>query len=271
MIITLFDDSRQDTTGFYINKALSDLRIDFKHINPLKQAIPKGADYYLLIDDGVDYEIKGNDDKLIYWAIDTHFSPEQCIKKSKNANYIFTAQKNGIDVLPNSTWLPLGCDVAMHSANTSVKEYDVCFIGNIYVDSMEKRIKMLDVLFKEFPNFFYGKRFFREASEKYGKSKIVFNCSLSNDVNMRVFEAMCSGSLLVTDEIKDNGFDELGLKDGINCVTYKDEKEMVDKVKYYLSNDEERNKIAECGRLWSLENTYAKRVEKMLDIIGGSK
>jgi hypothetical protein len=35
----------------------------------------------------------------------------------------------------------------------------------------------------------------------YGKSKIVFNASIREDLNMRFFEALASGALLVTDRI----------------------------------------------------------------------
>lgn len=270
MIVTIFNDSRRDTTGYYVNKALAQLRKDFVHINPLRQAIPEGADLYLMIDDGVSYSLKGQTGKLAYWAIDTHFTPEQCIKKAECADWVFRAQKNGDKVLPNSIWLPLACSTEDHGVHPDmIKVYDVCFIGNTHTGSMGRRIDCLDVLFKKFPNFYYGNRTFNDMAQKYNQSRIVFNCSLNNDINMRVFEAMCSGSLLLTDVIHDNGFEEIGLLDGRNCVTYKDNDEMVKEVEFYLANPKEREAIARRGKEWAFENTYKKRVEKILEIVGG--
>ena len=42
----------------------------------------------------------------------------------------------------------------------------------------------------------------------YSESKIVLNASINGDLNMRVFEALTSGALLVTDRIE-NGLDTL--------------------------------------------------------------
>ena len=270
-ITTIYCDNRKDTTGFYVDRALKALGCDFSHVNPVSQPITPGSDYYLLVDDGIDYQIQGDKSKLIYWAIDTHFTPEQCKKKAGTAKWVFRAQKNGESVLPGSIWLPLGCDEEIHSAETKEKIYDVCFVGNTH-NSMVNRINCLDALFKEFPNFYFGQKFFKDASEKYGKSKIVFNRSLDNDINMRVFEAMCSGSLLLTDEIKDNGFEDLGFKDGINCATYADEKEMINKAKYYLAKYYEREAIAKAGAVHvKALHQYKNRVEKILETIGGVK
>lgn len=267
MIVTIYNDTRKDTTGFYVDEAIRSLNIELKHINPLKHSIPSDSDLYILVDDGIDYEIKGSLGRLAYWAIDTHFTKDQCIKKAKNANWVFTAQKGGLE---NSTWLPLACDAFYHSPDAVKKEYDVCFIGNVYKDSMARRLSLIDALFKKFPNFYYGQRFFKDMANYYGKSKIIFNCSLNGDINMRVFEAMCSGSLLATDYIPE--LEELGIKDGVNCLVYKDEKELLNKTAYYLAKDVEREEVARNGReLVLMKHLYSDRVRQILNITGVKK
>ena len=48
----------------------------------------------------------------------------------------------------------------------------------------------------------------------YSASRIVFNRSIKDDVNMRVFEALASGSLLLTNDLAANGQAEL-FRDGV--------------------------------------------------------
>ena len=71
----------------------------------------------------------------------------------------------------------------------------------------------------------------------------MFNRSVRNDVNMRVFEALACGSLLVTNDLSDNGQDGL-FRDGVHLATYRDADELLDKVAFYLKRDELRERIA---------------------------
>ena len=51
-------------------------------------------------------------------------------------------------------------------------------------------------------------------------------------------------------------------------VTFRDEDEMMDKIKFYLKNDLLREKIAAAGRERVLrEHTYEVRIRQMLEII----
>ena len=76
--------------------------------------------------------------------------------------------------------------------------------------------------------------------------KILVNVSLNNDINFRVFETMATGALLITDRIIDNGIEDL-FTENIHYVGYSTKEELVEKVQYYLKNEEERLKIAKAG------------------------
>ena len=103
----------------------------------------------------------------------------------------------------------------------------------------------------------------------YSASRIVFNRSIRNDVNMRVFEALACGSLLVTNDLADNGQDEL-FQDGVHLATYRDPEELLEKVAYYLAHEEEREPIAAAGRAEALaRHTYRHRMERLLAEAGG--
>src|SRR6185295_12681796 len=98
--------------------------------------------------------------------------------------------------------------------------------------------------FSEFPNFYYGQQLFEQAAQKFSESKIVFNISMLDDLNMRTFEVMGTGSFLLTNWIPT--IEEL-FEDGKHLVLYRSLDEMVDKAKYYLAHDEERERIAQAG------------------------
>jgi 2-polyprenyl-3-methyl-5-hydroxy-6-metoxy-1,4-benzoquinol methylase len=109
--------------------------------------------------------------------------------------------------------------------------------------------------------------FLERMTKVFSRSKIVFNNSIKDDLNMRVFEAMASGSLLLTDEAKGSGLIEL-FQDRKHLVIYRDEKELLELTDYYLRNDDERERIAEEGMREVLNrHTYKHRISEMLSII----
>lgn len=86
---------------------------------------------------------------------------------------------------------------------------------------------------------------------------------------MRVFETLSTGSFLLT-----NWLPTLGdlFEDGKHLVTYKSYDEMVEKARYYLEHDDEREAIAAAGYdEFIKKHTYRHRVETILDTIGLSK
>ena len=83
--------------------------------------------------------------------------------------------------------------------------------------------------------------------------------------NMRLFEATGVGSLLITDE-KDNlgEFFEVGKE----IETYGDPDELVDKIKYFLTHEEQRARIACAGQARTLrEHTYLHRMRELEQLL----
>jgi len=205
---------------------------------------------------------------LVYWASDTHLGYDYRLKSAKEADIVFCAQKKAVeqmknDGVSNPMWLPHAFEPeAYPKFNLASKRYDICFVGHV---NSGNRIDALDRMFREFPNFFYGQRLFEEAARKYAESKIVFNIAMKDDLNMRVFEALGSGSFLLTDDV--SSLSDL-FRDGVHLATYKTLDEAVDKAKYYLENDEERQKIAEQGYNEVIKHhTIDHRVDKILEEI----
>jgi 2-polyprenyl-3-methyl-5-hydroxy-6-metoxy-1,4-benzoquinol methylase len=98
----------------------------------------------------------------------------------------------------------------------------------------------------------------------YSESRVVFNRSVKDDLNMRVFEALASGSLLLTNVLPDSGQSDF-FRDGVHLATYQGSEELLDKLRFYLRNEDERERIAEAGRLAALaEHTYRRRMQTLL-------
>jgi GT2 family glycosyltransferase/tetratricopeptide (TPR) repeat protein/2-polyprenyl-3-methyl-5-hydroxy-6-metoxy-1,4-benzoquinol methylase len=224
-------------------------------------------DLYLYIDDGLDYPFPADLRPAAYWAIDTHLDFERARLRGGWVDLLFAAQKDGADRLRmaginSATWLPLACDPALHHPHEVPKEFDVCFVGNLFPGS---RAELLELLQRNFSNTFVGQRYFDEMARIYSASRIVLNRSLKNDVNMRVFEGLACGSLLVTNDLSENGQAEL-VRDGTHLATYRDDEELLDKLRYYLNHEPLREEIAANGRAEVVSHhTYVHRMRAILE------
>lgn len=268
---------RKDTTGTYFLEATRkylDVGVEQYYLN---EKIDTEYDAYMIFDCGlpINVEMYKTKKPLYYYAIDTHLGYAERLENAiaMDCKKVFLAQKNDvqkfIDAGVDAEWLPLGCDPTIHKPwYDGEKVYDVCAVMhcNNALDFMQRRIEYIDALFKEVPNFYFGQKYMREVTDIYAKSRIIFNIAVKNDVNMRVFEASCSGSLMITDEIKDNGLEDLGFKDGENIVIYKDKADMIEKAKYYLAHPEEADKISKAAqKLVMIQHTYGHRMKTILD------
>lgn len=201
------------------------------------------------------------------WFIDTHVSTAHRIEIARQFDYVYLAQRGQIQEFQDAgighvRWLPLGCAPELHTAERGDLKYDVAFVGSMSSASGDKRRAFIERVRAEFPNHFIAQCWPHEMAEAYAQARIVVNMCLNNDVNMRVFEAVASGALLVTDPA--DGLDEL-FTPGEEIVVYKDEDDAMAKIRHYLADDAAREAIADRGRERALaEHTYARRLETML-------
>jgi hypothetical protein len=186
-------------------------------------------------------------------------------------DYVFVAQKDYTDYFrrlgnPQVYWLPLACDMELHGGRSRPKVWDVGFVGQIHSPARARRLGKLAERYRlnDYQRIYPRE----EIAEIYSQSRIVFNSSIDGDLNMRVFEAMASGSLLVTDHIE-NGQADL-FQDRVHLVEYVDDKDLLSQVEYYLQHDEEREQIARAGYERVMEqHTYTHRCQSILDTIFG--
>jgi 2-polyprenyl-3-methyl-5-hydroxy-6-metoxy-1,4-benzoquinol methylase len=266
--VALIYDSqtRPETTGEYCRRALQEL-VDVQHFLPNHfDRVPRNdIDLYLNIDDGLHYQLPADLHPSAWWAIDTHMDFAWCLTKAHDFDCLFAAQRDGAAQLRiegiSTTWLPLACEPTVHRPHPVEKRWDACFVGHVFPGP---RADLLELLKRHFPNTFVGQRYFDEMAQTYSASRVVFNRSIRNDVNMRVFEALACGSLLMTNDLSANGQADL-FQDGKHLATYTDVEELLYKVTYYLAHDTMRERIAAAGRQEVLaRHTYRLRMETLL-------
>lgn len=200
------------------------------------------------------------------WLVDTHLGKDYRIKYAKQFDQVYLAQLNDVENFKkagckNVEWLPLAANPDLWKPVPIVKQYDVCFIGFL---NCEKRMDYLDKLFREFPEFFYGVKFFEKANEKFNQSRILFNISIKDDVNMRFFEAMSAGVPLLTNRIEKNGMEKLA-EEEIHYIGYDSMDEMIAQAKYYLKDYDKAKKIGEnAAKLVREKHSYEHR---MFDVL----
>lgn len=259
---------------FMANHDPEGLRID--HLRPHGDLKPWGTyDVNFWVDWAEDalegvlpYKVLDCPKPMVYWASDTHLGYKHRLETARKADYVYCAQKRAVeefkrDGIKNPVWLPHAVEpLAYPRHNYASKTYDVCFVGHV---NSENRMEALDRLFASFPNFYYGQKRFEKAAEIFGKSKIVFNIAMVDDINMRTFEAMATGSMLLTNWLPT--IEEL-FEDEKHLVLYRNLDEMVEKAKYYLAHDAEREAIARAGCEEVLKNhTFKNRIDKVLSLI----
>ena len=273
-IALIFNKERADTTGSYFEKVLRQSSHNIEHFwTEHSHSIKPEFDLYFRIDHGdYKYDIPEHLHPAAFLAIDTHLKkPYKKIEKQVgHYDFIFCAQKDGVEKLKrrkkvNTCWVPFACDPEIHKKLNLAKKYDIGFVGTDGKKSLRK--VLLKELGKRYPRSFLGRAPFTDMSRIYSASKIVFNYSIRNDINMRMFEVMSCGALLITNRIKRNGFEEL-FQGGKHLITYRNRKELFKLIDYYLTHDKKREEIARDGHLLVTRNhTYKIRTEKLLNYI----
>jgi 2-polyprenyl-3-methyl-5-hydroxy-6-metoxy-1,4-benzoquinol methylase len=232
-------------------------------------------DLVIVVDDGFDYPLPKGVGPVAYWAIDTHLNFERSLWRSRQADYVFAAQKLGAQRLresgiPTATWVPLGCDPQMHGKQHVPKQFNVAFVGNALPGRRTTLLRRIDERFR--PVFIGNGVYFQQMAAGYSAAWIVFNCCINFDLNMRVFEGLASGSLVFTNALPGNGQDEL-FTDGKHLATYgTDDDEAMEKLAYYLDDKEACERIGAAGRAEVLaKHTYAHRVHEILALVAAHR
>ena len=273
-VAIVFDSTeRPETTGVYCRRGLSEL-VALGELDEVRHYLPtefrslakREFDLYVLIDDGLRYQLPEGLGPTAYWAIDTHVDLAWSVERARRCNLVFAAQKNGAEWLrltgvEQARWLPLACDPDLHRPHAVPKQWDWAFIGNMFPG---RRQEVIERLARRFDKHFVGQLYFDALARGWSAAKVGVNASLVDDVNMRVFEVLGCGTMLLTNDVGEIGQAEL-FEDGVHLVTYQTVEDAEEKLAYYLEHEEERARIAAAGRaLVVAQHTYLHRMREIL-------
>ena len=199
----------------------------------------------------------------IFYSVDTHHHADIHQHTAKLFDITYVAQCDYLSVFKNSNcdvrWMPLWA--SRYIEPVEEKKYGAVFVGTLNKKLNPDRVEFFDELQKIAPVLVKS----GDWGEFFPYSEIVINQTVKCDLNFRVFEAMMTGALLLTEE-SENGLTEL-FHPGEHLITYKkgDTKEAAEKIKYYLEHKDECHAIAKAGRDEILRNhTEDERAARIL-------
>lgn len=175
---------------------------------------------------------------------------------------------------PRPVFLPHAVEAEPFQPMHEERIYEVGWVGHVDKPMYATRRYLLPGLAHRFRmNEWKRSHTPEEVAEVYKRSKIVVNIGRDDypqDANLRVFEAMAAGALLITSVPTE--LSALGLQEGQHFVGYRDKDGVEDLVQYYLDHETERHRIGEAARdLVLREHTYDRRVEQILTMLQQDK
>lgn len=153
----------------------------------------------------------------------------------------------------------------------SDRKYDIAFVGGTNKRLYKNRIRSLETIKRKFNKKYKlsldESLYLDEMANLYKNSKIVFNQSADTlkTINMRLFEGMGSGALILTDLVPDQS--RLFI-DGKHYVIYRNKRDMINKINYYLAHLKKAQSIATNGRKYAIKRySYQQRAKDLINII----
>ena len=151
------------------------------------------------------------------------------------------------------------------------RSYDLGFVGNFGLPQYSIRDRVNSILAKKFRTNDFLKKYNKdETAEIYERSRVVVNVSRSEfpqEANMRCYEAMAGGALLMTGMPTE--LTEWGFREGEDFVGWHSEEEIPDLVDNFLRHDARRLAIARAGQERTLKDfTFQRCVEMIENAVG---
>ncbi len=188
--------------------------------------------------------------KTCMWYMDAmHNFNNELIEKSKRVNYFISGVEgvtpHAATFCENALFIHQCPDDEMNFMLDDIEyKADVTFIGSIDSSKIHgDRQMFVNALKNEFPGFkHYNGVFGLEHNKIVNESKINLNFSPTDatGVSVRIYKILASGGFLMTTPW--NGLEET-FTFNENIVTFETKEELIEKVKFYLENEEERNRI----------------------------
>jgi hypothetical protein len=200
-----------------------------------------------------------------YWPGDYHR-----LRYARLFDHVFVSQRDWLGDFTDAGckrvhWLPFACDREIHQDLGLDRVFEVGFVGNIDQAAQRERVELLTDLSRKYRmNDFRQRAYLHDMARVYSQSRIVVNMPNRGGFNMRVFEAMACGAMLLTEDTG-NGQKDL-FTTGVHLDVYRTKDELFAKIDYYLSHEAERRAIAEAGKREVLaKHRYVDRARTIVE------
>jgi hypothetical protein len=153
------------------------------------------------------------------------------------------------------------------------REFELGWVGQVSGPFYRTRAEWLPKLAAEFRTNDWSKSYtVREVAETYRRSRIVVNIGRDDfpqDANLRVFEVLASGALLLTSLPSE--LEQLGFVEGTHFLGYRRPEDISSLVREYLGDATTRARIADAARSLVLsEHTYDRRAGQLMMRLGAA-
>jgi glycosyl transferase family 1 len=207
--------------------------------------------------------------------IDTFSWMESRLRWAMLFDHVFVWQPRFVSAFQNAGHpsvflLPHAVDVRLFNGMETDRCFDLGWVGHIGPSWYGRRNRIIPDLAARFRMNDFRRRYTREeTAQVYRQSRIVVNVTRDEfppEANMRCYEAMAGGALLITP--KPTELTELGFREGEHFIGWRNEAEIVDLVRGHLSDEATRRKIARAGQdLVLREHTFERRKETLRSIL----
>ena len=221
------------------------------HIGAILQQRMPGfePDVIVVFDDSNPLEFSGLDEvavPIFYYSVDVHHHVDRHRELLPLVDDMWVAMSDYADRLqidgkPAQT-MPLWASRFYEPAPE--RTYGATFVGTMNPKLNLERVVFFEQLKRKAPvEVLTG-----EYTSIFSRSTVVINQTVKGDLNFRVFEAMLSGALLITEKTG-NGLLDL-FTDGTHLVTYArgDADDAAEKIAYYVAHPDEALAIGSRGR-----------------------
>lgn len=198
--------------------------------------------------------------KKAIWLIDSHCNLQWHLDYAPMFDYVFVAISRYQPIIAghlkqigsNSKcfWLPLCYPYSVDriKRNKSRVPFDIVMVGR-WGQWFPERTRLIELLKEEYGDKFMAITDYSNMEEYLRQGIISFNCSISDDMNFRVFETLANGIELVTNDVPDLHLIK-GLSSKINI--YHSDQELLDTIDSILEGDIEKDVIK--NQIWVMEH-----------------
>jgi hypothetical protein len=160
--------------------------------------------------------------------------------------------------------IPPAADRELHYTSSPVEPiWDVGFIGSTNRNWHGLRVQILEEIDKHF-ELKVESALHQEMALFNKRCRVLFNCSLDGDMNMRVPESMISGRPLVTDSVHGLG----SMRSDKTMVTFSSPEEVIPIIKRLLDDEPWRERIGrEAQNEILCRHTYQDRIKSIVNLL----